>query len=201
MTLVCTATPISATKPSMDDTLKLVPVSHSASNPPTGSVMSTLRKMISGNFRFPYSANRISRISRHGQRQNDLHLFHGCQVVLVLAAPIERVADGKFDALGHLLAGFADGAGEVAPIYGELDADIPGIRFAIDKRRAIFHFDVGELAQRKKLAVRRRDQQVLDGIHILPERLLHTDHQIELALALDHLSGRRATQSRFRSRY
>ena len=53
MTLVCTATPISATNPSMDETLKLVAVSHSASKPPTGSVTSTLKKMISGNFKLP----------------------------------------------------------------------------------------------------------------------------------------------------
>ncbi len=53
MTLVCTATPISATKPSPDETLKLVPVSLSASRPPTGSVTSTLNMMISGNFRLP----------------------------------------------------------------------------------------------------------------------------------------------------
>ena len=53
MTLVCTATPISATKPSIDDTLKLVCVSRSASSPPTGSVTSTLKKMMSGNFKLP----------------------------------------------------------------------------------------------------------------------------------------------------
>ena len=63
ITLVCTATPISATKPNIDETLKLVCVIHSASSPPTGSVTITLKKMISGNFRFPYSANRIRRIS------------------------------------------------------------------------------------------------------------------------------------------
>ena len=53
MTLVCTATPISATKPNPDDTLKFVPVSFSASSPPTGTVTSTLNMMISGNFRLP----------------------------------------------------------------------------------------------------------------------------------------------------
>ena len=53
MTLVWTATPISATNPSMDDTLKLVCVSRSASRPPTGSVTNTLKKMITGNLKFP----------------------------------------------------------------------------------------------------------------------------------------------------
>ena len=46
MTLVWTATPINATKPNIDETLKLVPVSHNASKPPTGSVIRTLNKMI-----------------------------------------------------------------------------------------------------------------------------------------------------------
>ena len=62
MTLVCTATPIRHTKPNIEDTLKLVWVSRRASNPPTGSVTRTLKNMISGNFRFPYSANRIIKI-------------------------------------------------------------------------------------------------------------------------------------------
>ena len=63
ITLVCTATPINATKPSIDETLKLVCVMRNASSPPTGSVTSTLKKMMSGNFKLPYSANRISRIN------------------------------------------------------------------------------------------------------------------------------------------
>jgi len=53
MTLVCTATPISATKPKPDETLKCVSVSFSASSPPTGTVTRTLNMMISGNFRLP----------------------------------------------------------------------------------------------------------------------------------------------------
>ena len=53
ITLVCTATPISATKPKPDETLKFVPVSRSASRPPTGTVTSTLNMMMSGNFRLP----------------------------------------------------------------------------------------------------------------------------------------------------
>jgi hypothetical protein len=52
MTLVCTATPISATNPNMEETLKLVPVAHNASKPPTGSVTRTLKKIIIGNFMF-----------------------------------------------------------------------------------------------------------------------------------------------------
>src|SRR6476620_680585 len=63
MTLVWTATPINATKPKPDDTLKCVPVSFKASSPPTGTVTSTLNMMMAGNLRFPYSANRIIRIS------------------------------------------------------------------------------------------------------------------------------------------
>ncbi len=62
MTLVCTATPVSARKPRPDDTLKFVPVSLSASRPPTGSVTSTLKTMMIGNLRLPYSANRMRRI-------------------------------------------------------------------------------------------------------------------------------------------
>ena len=74
MTLVWTATPISATNPKPDDTLKFVPVSLSASRPPTGTVTSTLNMMISGNFRLPYSANRISRISTTVSGRISFHL-------------------------------------------------------------------------------------------------------------------------------
>ena len=50
------------------------------------------------------------------------------------------------------------------------------------------------------LAVRRRDQQVLDRVHVVAEWLLHANHQVELALALNHLSGRRAAQRGFDQR-
>ena len=36
-----------------DDTLKFVPVSFSASRPPTGTVSSTLKMIMSGNFMLP----------------------------------------------------------------------------------------------------------------------------------------------------
>ena len=51
---------------------------------------------------------------------------------------------------------------------------------------------VGELAERQVLAVRGRDQHVLDRVHVLPERLLQPHDEIERPLALDHLRRRRA---------
>ena len=38
MTPVCTDTPKSARKPTPEETLKFVPVNHSASNPPIGAI-------------------------------------------------------------------------------------------------------------------------------------------------------------------
>ena len=49
--------------------------------------------------------------------------------------------------------------------------------------------DVGELAQGKVLAIRRGDQQILDGVHVLAVRLLHADQQVELALSLNDLGS------------
>ena len=63
MTLVWIATPVSATNPRPDETLKLVPVRLRATRPPTGAVTSTLNTIIRGSFRLPYKANRISRIN------------------------------------------------------------------------------------------------------------------------------------------
>ena len=64
----------------------------------------------------------------------------------------------------------------------------------------LLDLDVGELAERQVLAVRRRDQQVLDRVHVLPERLLQPDDEIELSLALDHLRRRRAADGGFDQR-
>ena len=51
--------------------------------------------------------------------------------------------------------------------------------------------DVGKLAERQVLAVRCRDQQVLDRVHALPERLLQPNDEVERSLPLDHLASRR----------
>ena len=56
--------------------------------------------------------------------------------------------------------------------------------------------DVGELAQRDLLAVRRRDEDVADLLR-LAERLLQPHHEVERALALHDLGRRRATDRRF----
>ena len=53
MTLVWIATPMSATNPRLDETLKLVFVSFKARRPPTGAVTSTLNMMMSGSFTLP----------------------------------------------------------------------------------------------------------------------------------------------------
>ena len=72
--------------------------------------------------------------------------------------------------------------------------------FAVDERRAFAQLDVGKLAERKVLAVRRRDQDVLDGLHVLPVRLLKPDDQIEGPLALNDLRGGRAADGGFDER-
>ncbi len=54
--------------------------------------------------------------------------------------------------------------------------------------------------ERQVLAVRSGDQQVLDGVLIAAEGLLHAHDQVELALALDHLRGRGAAHRGFHQR-
>ena len=51
MTAVCTETPNSARKPMPDETENGVPVSHSASRPPTGAESSTPTTVITGNLK------------------------------------------------------------------------------------------------------------------------------------------------------
>ena len=62
ITAVSTETPISASKPSTEDTLNGVCVSLSAISAPTGSVITTPSAIAKGNLKFPYSANRIMKI-------------------------------------------------------------------------------------------------------------------------------------------
>ncbi len=114
------------------------------------------------------------------------------QVLLVFAAPVVGVAGRQRHRRVHLLARVGDRAGEIAALDAELDADEARVRLAVDERRALAHLDVGELAERQVLVVRRRDQDVLDRLHVLPIRLLQPDDQIERSLALDHLRRRRA---------
>ena len=64
ITAVSTDTPISASKPSTELTLNGVCVSFRAINAPTGSVITTPIITVTGNLKFPYSANRIMKISR-----------------------------------------------------------------------------------------------------------------------------------------
>ena len=64
ITAVSTDTPINARSPSTELTLKGVCVNFKAINAPTGSVRSTPSAIVMGNFMFPYSANKIMKISR-----------------------------------------------------------------------------------------------------------------------------------------
>ena len=121
----------------------------------------------------------------HGEREDDFHLLLRGEVLLVFAAPIELVADGQFDRCIDFAARFADRARQIAAFDAELDADVARIGFAVDERRAIFHADVAELAERQILPVGGGDQQILDGVLIAAEGLLHAHHKIELALALN----------------
>jgi len=105
-------------------------------------------------------------------------------------APIEPVADGKPYVAVRLRARFSHGAGQVAAFHAELDADIARVRLPVDKRRPLFHPDVGELAQGEILAVGCGNEQALDRILVAAVRLLHAQDQVELLFSLDHLGGR-----------
>jgi len=109
--------------------------------------------------------------------------------------PIEPVADGQPD-LRRFRARLAHRARQVAPFDAELHTDIARVRFPVDERRSLLLPDIGELAQRQVLAIRRGDQQVLDRILVLAEGLLHAHDQVELLLALNHLRGGLARHGR-----
>ena len=125
-----------------------------------------------------------------GQRDDDQHLRPRGEVFLVFAAPVVGIAEGERDRIGHFLPCFLDGAGQVAVLDAELDADEARVVLAVDERGALVDPDVRELAERQVLAVRCRDQQVLDRVEVLTEWLLEPDDEVELALPLDHLRGR-----------
>ena len=73
-------------------------------------------------------------------------------LALVLAGPVEVVADRELDLLVDLVDGLADGAAEVAVAHAVLDGDVAAAAFAVDLFGAVFDLDVGELGERDALA-------------------------------------------------
>ena len=102
MTLVCTATPISAAKPSIEETLKLVPRQPQRQKAAHGLGHQHAEEDDDREFHVAVEREQDQQNQQHGQRDDHLHLAMRSQIVLVLAAPIEAVADRKLDGLVHL---------------------------------------------------------------------------------------------------
>ena len=66
--------------------------------------------------------------------------------------PIRGGSLRQLDLLVHFLMASSYRAAQVASAHAVLDGDVAGVALAIDLRRAIFHLDVAELAERHALA-------------------------------------------------
>ncbi len=114
----------------------------------------------------------------------------------VLAAPIQPVSLGQSNGFIDRILAFPHGALQVAAFDAVLHADIARVVFAINKRCAVALADVGQLAQRNLLSIRRADQQIADLVRAAAELRLHAHHQIEQLLALDDLGHRLSADRR-----
>ena len=92
MTAVSTDTPISASSPRTDETLKGVLVSFSAISAPTGSVITTPRAMVNGKFEIAVEREQDQEDEQYCQRADHVELLLGGQELAVLAAPLHPVA-------------------------------------------------------------------------------------------------------------
>src|SRR4029077_19163341 len=73
---------------------------------------------------------------------------------------------------------------QVAPFDAELDPDETRAALAINECSTLTDLDIRELTERKMLVVRRGDQDVLDGLHVLAVGLQQPHHKIERSFSL-----------------
>ncbi len=95
---------------------------------------------------------------------DDLQPLAHAQHVLVLAAPLQRVAGGQRHLLRHQLLCLLDVAADVSP--REIHVHVAGEHAVLvaDHGRAGGHADVGELRQRHLRARHRRDEDALQRV-------------------------------------
>src|SRR5690242_21827028 len=83
--------------------------------------------------------------------------------------------------------GVIDGGLQVASTHRESNGDIAFHLFAIDERSALGLFDGGELGERYLATGRQWHPDLTDSIETLAILRLPSDHQVETAVALEHL--------------
>ena len=91
MTAVSTETPISASKPSTDETLKGVCVSLSAISAPTGSVSNDAKGNRHREFEVSVKRKQDHEDDQHSQRADEFHLVLCLKKFAVLATPGEPI--------------------------------------------------------------------------------------------------------------
>ncbi len=195
MTPVSTDTPKSAKNPTPEDTLRCVPVSSSASNPPIGAI-ATFAQNQRRPFRRPKhhvqnNENHQQR-NRHHNRQPPLRSL----LALILAGPIDVIADRQFHLLLHQPHGLFDRAAQVAPADAVFDCHVARILFAADLRSSIRHIDIRQLRQRHALSAWRHQPNILDRFFRIAIRRFVSRHQVIPLLALQHLAHRFAADRR-----
>src|SRR5579872_3167648 len=131
--------------------------------------------------------NHKNQDDRQGANEGKLRLR--LQELAVLAAPFQAVALRQGDGFADRGLTIAHRALKIATFDGILHADVAGIVFAVDERRAISLLDAGQLAERKLLAIGRAHQQVANFLGAAAELRLHAYYEVEELFALDHLGG------------
>src|SRR4030095_9395905 len=101
--------------------------------------------------------------------------------MLKLASPFDVVPGVQFSLPPDRGLGITDEAADVAPAHVEFHGDAAASVLARDLRRAVDQRDFGELRERDARAVRRRDEQTFDRLHVLT-RSLTEPHDEAVAL-------------------
>src|SRR5579863_1759754 len=126
----------------------------------------------------------------YGERADEIHLRLRLEKLAVFPAPFHPVTLRQgHDFLDRGLA-VLHRPFQITSLHAVLHADIAGVVFAIDERRAASLADTGELAQGNLLSVWSPNQQIPDLMRTAPELRLHAHHKIEQLLTLNHLSDR-----------
>ncbi len=85
---------------------------------------------------------------------------------------------------------------EIAVAHTELDRDVPLVVLAVDDVGPRLRRQRGQLLERNTGAVRRADQDVADGFHVLPILRQKPDDEVEQPLAFVHFGDRLAADRR-----
>ena len=165
MTPVCTETPKSARKPTPEETLKWVPVTKSASNPPM------LRHGDGGENQhgpFRRAEHRIEddEDEQDRQRNDNEQPRVGAYFALVFAFPPDVIPAREFYLRIDLLDSLSNSVAESAAAHAVFDGDVALIVFAIDFRALVRFAYVAELSQRNPLSRGREQANILDGFRV-----------------------------------